>query len=59
MALFKPPCSNNVGKMGQKDFGELYKFLFGLGMIIVLVDLKCDGQYSRFMHCISNVYEFF
>jgi len=39
--------------MGQKDFGELYKSLFGLGMIIVLVDLKCNGQYSRFMHALA------
>ena len=26
--------------MGQKNLGILYKILFGLGMIIVLADLK-------------------
>jgi len=39
--------------IGQKDLGELYEFLLSLGMIIVLVDLKCDGQYSRFMHALA------
>jgi len=39
--------------IGQKDLGELYEFLLSLGMIIVLVDLKCNGQYSRFMHALA------
>jgi len=39
--------------IGQKDLGELYEFLLSLGMIIVLVDLKCDDQYSRFMHALA------
>jgi len=44
--------------MGRKDLGELYESLFGLGMIIVLVDLKCDSQYSRFMHALAMCMNF-
>jgi len=33
--------------MGQKDFGVLYESLLGLDMIMVLVDLKWEGQYSN------------
>ena len=44
--------------MGQKDFGELYESLFGLGMIIMLVDLKYNGQYSRFIHALAMCMNF-
>jgi len=44
--------------MGQKDFGELYKSLFGLGMIIMLVDLKYNGQYSRFIHVMNIEWDY-
>jgi len=33
--------------MGQKNLGVLYESLLGLGMIMVLVDLKWEGQYSN------------
>jgi len=29
--------------IGQKDFSILYEFLFGLGMMTVIVDLNRDG----------------
>jgi len=39
--------------MGRKNLGELYESLFSLGMTIVLVDLKYEGQYSRFIHTLA------
>jgi len=33
--------------MGRKDLGVLYESLLGLGIIMVLVDLKWDSQYSN------------
>jgi len=44
--------------MGQKDFGKLYESLFGLGIIIVLADLKYDSQYSRFIHALAMCMNF-
>jgi len=33
--------------------GKLYNDLFGLGIIINVNDLKCDGQYPRFMQALA------
>ena len=38
--------------IGLKDFGELYNFLFGLGMTTVIDLLKCDGQYPSLIQAL-------
>jgi len=40
--------------IGQKNLGVLYDFLFGLGIITVLVALKWDGQNSKLIQALAT-----
>ena len=39
--------------IGLKDLGELYDFLFGLGITTVVDFLKCDGQYPKSIQALA------
>jgi len=44
--------------IGLNILGELYKALLGLGMIIELDILKCDGQCPKLMHTLAILMKF-
>jgi len=39
--------------IGLNIYGVLYKALLGLGIMIEVDILKCDGQYSKLIHVLT------